>query len=327
MNNQIELYQSQDGKIELNVHVDDETLWLSQRQMAELFDKEVPTIIEHIANIYKEQELDKKATTRKFRIVQQEGKRNVTREVEHYNLDVIISVGYRVHSHRGTQFRIWATQRLKDYLLQGYVINEKLLSKKEEHIEQLKNTLSLLCRALPRAHNLDEVQSLTKLLNDFAVGLNLLDDFDHKALAEQGLNKQPALVIERQEYLAVIAAMKSNFISDVFAQPKDDSFDSSISQIYQSFGGQECYPTLEEKAAMLLYLLVKNHSFTDGNKRIGAACFLYFLKKNSLLYTTDNQTRIDNTTLFALTLLVAESKPQEMETMKQVIISVLNACK
>ena len=237
---------------------------------------------------------------------------------------MIISVGYRVNSKIATQFRKWATGILKQYLVDGYAVNEKRLLEQKSKITQLQNAIKLLSRCIEnQANNLDDAQNLAKVLENFAQGLELLDDYDNKTLATKGLTKREAVKISKEEYLQLIANMKPEFGSDVFANPKDDSFDSSINQIYQTFGGVELYPTLEEKASMLLYFLVKNHGFTDGNKRIGAACFLYFLDKNGILYKNSSSI-IDNAALFTLTLLIAESKPEEKETMKQVILSVLN---
>ena len=320
----IAIYQSADGKIELDIPFDTDTIWISQKQMSELFDKDVRTINEHIANIYAEGELIKDSTTRKFRIVQTEGKRQVSREVDYYNLDVAISVGYRVKSVRGTQFRIWATSVLKQYLVDGYAVNDKRLQIQKSKMVQLQNAVNLLNRSIEhQIDNIDDAKKLTGLLADFASGLTLLDDYDNKTLDVIGKTTHPAVIIEKEEFLNVIDKMKPAFASDVFANPKDDSFDSSIHQIYQTIDGKDCYPSVEEKAAMLLYFLVKNHSFTDGNKRIGAACFLHFLNRNGILYQNAAQI-IDDATLFALTILIAESKPEEKETMKQVIVSVLN---
>lgn len=237
---------------------------------------------------------------------------------------MIISVGYRVNSKIATQFRKWATSILKQYLVDGYAINEKRLQEQKSKVAQLQNAIKLLNRSIEhQADNLDDAKKLSALMADFASGLDLLDDYDNKTLDTKGKTTKPAVIIKKEEFLNIIDKMKPEFGSDVFANPKDESFDSSINQIYQTFGGQECYPSLEEKAAMLLYFLVKNHSFTDGNKRIGAACFLYFLDKNGILYQNNAQI-IDNAALFALTVLIAESKPEEKEMMKQVIISVLN---
>lgn len=317
---EIIIYTSEDGTISLDTKLEDETIWLTQKQMAELFDKNTRTINEHINNIFKEGELDKKSVIRNFRITANDGKQYNT---NFYNLDVIISVGYRVKSLRGTQFRIWANKILKNYLTQGYAINEKMLKTKQLQINTLQSTINLLSRSIQnQAQNLEEAQNVTRILDAFACGLNLLDDFDHKTLKSFGGDKKEAVIISEDEYLEIIEKMKSEYASDVFANPKDGSFASSINQIYQTFDGVDVYPTLEEKAAMLLYLITKNHSFSDGNKRIAATCFLYFLDKNNILYK-NNLPIIDNGALFALTLLIAESKPEEMEIMKQVVMSVL----
>lgn len=318
---EIIIYTSEDGSISLDTKLENDTIWLTQKQMAELFDKNIRTVNEHINNIFKEGELDKISVIRNFRITASDGKQYDT---NFYNLDVIISVGYRVKSLRGTQFRIWATNTLKEYLTKGYVINEKMLKSQQNKIQTLQSTVNLLKRSLQnQISTVNEAQDIANIMDNFAQGLDLLDDFDHKTLDTKGVTKKEAVVISKEEYLSVINKMKSEFASDVFANPKDDSFDSSINQIYQTFGGQDCYPTLEEKAAMLLYLITKNHSFSDGNKRIAASCFLYFLNKNNLLYK-NNLPIIDNGTLFALTLLIAESKPEEMDIMKQIVVSVLN---
>lgn len=318
---EIIIYTSEDGSISLDTKLENDTIWLTQKQMAELFDKNIRTVNEHINNIFKEGELDKISVVRNFRITASDGKQYDT---NFYNLDVIISVGYRVKSLRGTQFRIWATNTLREYLTKGYVINEKMLKTQQNKIQTLQSTVNLLKRSLQnQISTVNEAQDIANIMDNFAQGLDLLDDFDHKTLDTKGVTQKNAVIISKEEYLSVINKMKSEFASDVFANPKDDSFDSSINQIYQTFGGQDCYPTLEEKAAMLLYLITKNHSFSDGNKRIAASCFLYFLNKNNLLYK-NNLPIIDNGTLFALTLLIAESKPEEMEIMKQIVVSVLN---
>jgi len=322
--NNIIIYQTPSGKTQIDVQLQNNTIWLTQKAMGELFECSTDNISLHLKNIYKEQELSKDSTTEDFSVVQKEGSRKIKRTKTFYNLDAIIAVGYRINSKKATQFRIWATNVLKQYLVSGYAINEKRLAEKQEQIEVLKNSLNLLTRSIAsQAQNIDEAKNIAKVLDIFAKGLGLLDDYDNKTLATKGLTKREAIKISKEEYLELIAKMKPEFGSDVFANPKDESFDSSINQIYQTFGGEDCYPTLEEKAAMLLYMLVKNHSFTDGNKRIGAACFLHFLERNDMLY--QNGTPIlDNATLFALTLLIASSKAEEKNTMKQVILSVLN---
>lgn len=321
---EIIIYTSDDGKVSLDTKLENDTIWLTQKDMAELFGVKTPAINKHLMNIYKEGELNQDATVSILEIVQKEGSRSVKRQKTFYNLDAIISVGYRVNSSRATQFRIWATNVLKEYLIKGYTINEKALKDKQEKIQTLQTTVSLLTRSLTnQIESLDDAQQVAKILDNFAKGLDLLDNFDHKTLDVKGSTQKEAVIIPVKEFLSVINEMKSEFASDVFANPKDDSFESSVNQIYQTFGGNDCYPTLEEKAAMLLYLITKNHSFSDGNKRIAASCFLYFLEKNGILYK-NNLPIIDNGTLFALTILIAESNPKEMETMKQIVVSVLN---
>ena len=319
--NNIVIYQTENGKTKLDVHLQKQTIWLSLDEISSLFQKNKSTISRHIKNIFLSDELARESVVANFATTAKDGK---IYQVDYYNLDMIISVGYRVNSKIATQFRKWATGILKQYLVDGYAVNEKRLQEQKSKISQLQNAIKLLNRSIEhQADNLDDAKKLSALMADFASGLDLLDDYDNKTLDTKGKTIKPAVIIKKEEFLNVIDKMKPEFGSDVFANPKDDSFDSSINQIYQTFGGQECYPSLEEKAAMLLYFLVKNHSFTDGNKRIGAACFLYFLDKNEILYQNNIQL-IDNTTLFTLTILIAESKPEEKETMKQVILSLLN---
>ena len=320
---EIIIYES-DGKSSLEVIQQDNTLWLSAEKIAKLFEKDRSNIQRHIAKIYKEQELEENSTCAFFAQVQKEGKRTVSRNIPYYNLDVILAVGYRVTSKTATEFRKWATNVLHKYIIDGYVINEKKLKHEQDKVKTLQNTIQLLSRSLSnQVENLEDAQKVAKLLGDFAQGLDLLDNFDHKTLDSKGKNPQEAIRVDEKEFLQVVDKMKSEFASDVFANPKDGSFSSSVNQIYQTFDGQELYPTLEEKAAMLLYLITKNHSFSDGNKRIAASCFLYFLDKNNILYSNGIPI-IDNATLFALTLLIAESNPTEMETIKNVVLSVLN---
>ena len=321
---EIIIYTSEDGTISLDTKLENDTIWLTQKQMAELFNVKTPAINKHLNNIYNEGELDKISTVSILEIVQKEGNRDILRKIAFYNLDAVISVGYRVNSSRATQFRIWATNTLREYLTKGYAINEKMLKAQRNKIQTLQSTVSLLTRSIQnQISTVDEAQDVANILDNFAKGLDLLDDFDHKTLDTKGKSQKESVVISESEFLKVIDKMKSEFASDVFANPKDGSFASSVNQIYQTFGGNDCYPTLEEKAAMLLYLITKNHSFSDGNKRIAASCFLYFLNKNNMLYKNDLPI-IDNGTLFALTLLIAESKPSEMEIMKQIVVSVLN---
>lgn len=325
---EIIIYQSEDGKISLDTKLENNTIWLTQKNIAELFGVKTPAISKHLKNIFNEGELEEKVvisileTTAKHGAIKGKEQKSPTK---FYNLDAIISVGYRVNSSRATQFRIWATNVLKEYLIKGYAINEKLLSDKQEKIKTLQTTVSLLTRSLTnQIESLDDAQQVAKILDNFAKGLDLLDNFDHKTLDTKGLTQKEAVRISVEEFLSIINEMKSEYASDVFANPKDDSFESSINQVYQTFGGNDCYSGLEEKAAMLLYLITKNHSFSDGNKRIAASCFLYFLDRNGILYNKNNLPIIENGTLFALTVLIAESNPKEMETMKQIVMSVLN---
>jgi len=323
MENQIEIFQAADNQVQVQVFIKNETVWLNRQQMAVLFDRDIKTVGKHIANIFSEGELESDAVVAKFATTAADGK---TYKVEHYNLDVIISVGYRVNSKRGTQFRQWATKRLKDYLVDGYAINKKRLEERNLEVKHLKEGISILQRAIGyQAKSLDDAKDLANLLEQFSAGLLLLDDYDHETLDTKGKTAHTSVPIAKERYLRLIEAMRSEFSSDVFGKPKDGSFDSSIHQIYQSFDGKELYTTIEEKAAMLLYFIVKNHSFIDGNKRIAAACFLYFLEHNGLLYPEGTSGPIiDNHALAAITLFIAVSKPDERETVKKVLISILN---
>ncbi|HEY5507123.1 MAG TPA: RhuM family protein [Paludibacter sp.] len=318
----VEIYKNIDNQTEIQVQFDNETVWLNQNQLAELFEGSRSNIVEHIKNIYKSNELDEISTCRKFRQVRKEGNRQIERLIDHYNLDVIISVGYRINSKRGTQFRQWATQRLKDYLIQGYAINEKRLKEKQQEVEYLKTGIRILSRAIEQQATVED----SEMLKVFASGLDLLDDFDHQLLDNKGNTNTTSNYPSKKEYLELIKNLRSDFKSDVFALPKDETFDSSISQIQQSFDGKELYPSIEEKAAVLLYLIVKNHSFVDGNKRIGAACFLLFLRKNDLLFKAQEPI-ISNEALAALTLFVATSLTEEMEIIVKLIVSILNRSK
>ncbi|SDE53676.1 death-on-curing family protein [Pricia antarctica] len=306
----------------IEIRLENNTIWLNQKQMSELFDKDSDTIGLHLKNIFKTKELNKKATTEKYSVVQTEGSRQVERDILFYNLDAIISVGYRVNSKQGTQFRIWANKILKDYLVNGYAINEKRLAQKEQEVRVLKDGIHILTRSVSKV--IEEKAAREDLLETFAKGLSLLDDYDHEQLDEKGLTKTKARYPSLEDYQKLIARMLTEFDSAVFGKEKDKGFQSSIAQIEKGFGADDFYPTLEEKAATLLYLVVKNHSFVDGNKRIAAACFLKFLERNDQLFTTAGQPILSNDTLASLTLFIAASKPEEMETVKRLVISVLN---
>lgn len=315
----IDIYQNEDGT-HIDVQFDQETVWLSQLQMAEVFGKDVRTVNEHIQNIFSTGELSPDPTIRKFRIVRQEGKRQVTRSIDHYNLDMIISVGYRVNSVRGTQFRQWATRKLKEFLVEGYSINEKRLAQKQQEVSILKDGIQILSRVIEEKVNDPD----NSWLPVFARGLSLLDDYDHEALDDAGKTTRDTIYPELASYESLIEDMRDEFDSDIFGQEKDDNFRGSVAQITKGFGERDFYPSLEEKAAMLLYLIVKNHSFVDGNKRIAAACFLKFLEANNLLFNETRKPIISNDGLASLTLFVASSKADEMETVKKLIVSVLN---
>ena len=316
--NHIEIFQDKESGITLEVKLDGETVWLDQYQLEVLFDTDRTSVGRHLRNIYASNELDKEATCAKIAQVQIEGSREIKRNINVYNLDAILSVGYRVNSKKGTAFRIWANKILKEYLVKGYSINEKRLEQKEQEVQLLKNGIQILTRAI------EEKSEENEWLSIFSKGLQLLDDYDHEELDSKGLTKKQALYPTRQDYQELINQMVVDFDSQVFGKEKDQNFQSSIAQIEKGFGENDFYPTLEEKATMLLYLIVKNHSFVDGNKRIAAACFLKFLQTNKMLYNAQNELIISNDTLASLTLFIASSKPDEMETVKRLVISVLN---
>lgn len=314
MDNKIEIFKSDDNKIELSVKFDADTVWLTQEQLVVLFERDQSVISRHINNVFKENELERKSNMQKMHIAFSD------KPVLYYSLDVVISVGYRVKSLRGTQFRQWATSRLKDYLVQGYTINEKRLHQKQQEVEFLKTGLRIVSRALENAANEQEQE----VFHQFAKGLELLDDYDHEELDNKGYTLKETVYPTYKDYMNLISLMYSDFKSDVFAKPKDNGFHSSINQIKQSFGETELYPTIEEKAANLLYYITKNHSFVDGNKRIAASCFLYFLQRNNSLINSRGEPLISNDTLASLTLFIANSKPEENEIVKRLIISILN---
>ncbi len=321
MGNQVEIYTSPDGNTEIEVHFVGDTFWLNLNEISTLFEKDKSVVSRHLKNIYREGELDRISTVAKNATVQLEAKREIVRDIDFYNLDAILSVGYRVNSKRGTQFRQWATKRLKDFLIVGIAINEKRLVQKNKEIQVLRDGIRILSRAI-------EEKALTsngyEWLHRFSVGLQLLDDFDHEKLDSNGNHKEKIAYPSLTEYSELVEQMRFGFHSNLFEKLKDGGFDSALHQIMQGFGDVEVYPSIEEKAAMLLYLIVKNHAFVDGNKRIAAACFLLFLDKNELLFTSTNQSIISNEALASLTLFVASRKAEEMETVRKLLISVLN---
>jgi prophage maintenance system killer protein len=323
--NGIEIYKSPDNIIELQVNFNNDTVWLNQYQLSELFDTDRTSILKHLQNIYSTNELDESATCAKIAQVRKEGKREVKREVLHYNLDAIISVGYRVNSIRGTQFRQWATQRLKDYLIRGYAINQNRLKEAENKFQELKHAVSLLQSVVKTKEvSSDEAQGLLKVLNDYAFALDILDQYDHQTLKIQEVDRVELFKISYLEAIKAIESLKIKFGgSQLFGNEKDESFKSSIQTIYQTFDDIDLYPSIQEKAAHLLYFVTKNHSFSDGNKRIAAFLFVWFLERNKLLYNEYGKV-IDDNALVALTLMIAESKPDDKDMMIKVIINLIN---
>jgi len=318
------LYNTEDGRVQLEVQLDRETVWLNQRQMAELFDKNTDTIGLHIRNTYKEGELPREGTTEESSVVQNEGGRQVRRKVNFFNLDVVISVGYRVKSKRGTQFRQWATRLLREHLVRGFTLNEKRLQLQDQKLADLRRTISLLEQTLvSKAIGLDEAKGLLQVITDYAYALTTLDRFDHGTLAIEQVTRPTPYVISYEAAMEIVNAMKTEF-SGLFGLEKDQGLKSALGAIYQTFGGEELYPSVEEKAANLLYFVVKDHAFSDGNKRIGAALFITFLAGNGALYRADGSKRIADNALVALTLLIAESPPQDKETIVKVIVSLIN---
>lgn len=322
MNNSIEIYRSQDGSVQLNVKLENETVWLTQNQMAELFGRDRTVITRHINNCYKEGELDRHTTCAKFAHVGKD--QDQTYETTMYNLDVIISVGYRVKSVQGTRFRQWANSVLKQYLIKGYAINQQI---KLDRYNELKDVVRLMSRAVGLQDKVttDEYSGLFNVISDYVYALDTLDQYDYQSLSISKTTKDESFRATYDNAMKAINALKEKFGgSKWFANEKDDSFKSSIGQIYQTFGGEELYPSVEEKAAMLLYLVVKNHSFSDGNKRIAAMLFLWFLNNNRVLYAEDGHKRIADNTLVALTLMIAESRTEEKDVMVKVVVNLIN---
>ena len=324
MNNAIEIYRSQDGSIQLNVKLENDTVWLTQSQMAELFGVDRTSIVRHIRNIYKSEELDQNSTCAKNAQVRTEGHRSILREIPYYNLDMIISVGYRVNSKNATSFRRWATSVLKQYLIKGYAINQQI---KLDRYYELKDVVRLMSRTVGLQEKVtsEEYDGLFNVISDYVYALDTLDHYDYQSLSIQKTTKEEPFRATYENAMEAINALKEKFGgSQWFANEKDDSFKSSIGQIYQTFGGEDLYPSVEEKAAMLLYLVVKNHSFSDGNKRIAAMLFLWFLNNNHVLYAEDGHKRIADNTLVALTLMIAESRTDEKDVMVKVVVNLIN---
>ena len=322
INDKIIIYQTSDGTTNLEVKMDKDTVWLSQAQMAELFQKDRSVIGRHINNVYKEKELTRDITCAKFAHMGADADQTYFTTL--YNLDVIISVGYRVKSQRGTQFRIWANRVLKDYLVKGYAVNERI---HKEQIGELRQLVGMLGRTIQNQPLLstDETNALFNVVTDYTYALDTLDSYDYQRLTINDTTSDAPFHATYDNAMQAISSLKERFgDSALFGNEKDESFKSSIGQIYQTFDGVELYPSTEEKAAMLLYLVTKNHSFSDGNKRIAATLFLWFLNNNRILYREDGSKRIADNTLVALTLMIAESGPEEKDVMVKVVVNLIN---
>ena len=322
--NKIVIYQTEDGQTQIDVRLENETVWLTQAQMAELFETDRTSIVRHINNIYRINELERESTCAKIAQVQTEGKREVKRTIPYFNLDMIISVGYRVNSKRGIKFRQWANRVLKQYLVKGYAINERI---RHEQIAELRQLVQVVGRAIQnqQIEPNDENQALFDIVVDYTYALDTLDDYDYQRLQVSKTTQEDKFRATYENAMEAIRALREKFGgSSLFGNEKDDSFKSSIGQIYQTFGGEELYPSVEEKAAMLLYLVTKNHSFSDGNKRIAATLFLWFLNNNGILYRPDGSKRLADNTLVALTLMIAESRTEEKDVMVKVVVNLIN---
>ena len=324
---QIVIYQTEDEQTQIDVRLENETVWLTQAQMAELFQKDRTVITRHINNVFKEGELEKEEVCANFAHTTRHGAiegKQQTQEIVLYNLDVIISVGYRVHSKRGTAFRIWARKIIKDYLVKGYVVNERI---RKEQLGELRQLVQVASRAISnqKVEKTVESQDLLNVVVDYTYALDTLDNYDYERLTIDKTTKQEKFHATYDNAMEEIARLRDKFGgSALFGNEKDESFRSSIGQIYQTFGGDELYPSVEEKAAMLLYLVTKNHSFSDGNKRIAATLFLWFLNNNGILYREDGSKRLADNTLVALTLMIAESKTEEKDVMVKVVVNLIN---
>jgi prophage maintenance system killer protein len=321
---EIVIYRTKDGVGQVDVRLEHETVWLDSHQMARLFGRDRTVIVRHIRNIYNTNELSAESTCAKNAQVAADGK---LRRMDSYNLDMIIAVGYRVNSKRGTQFRIWATQVLKDHLIRGYTVNEKRLLEQNTRLQELQKTVELMGRLIEgRDLQRDQATGLLKVITDYAHALTLLDQYDHQRLTLGGTTKAPAFELTYDMAKAGIAKMaqQDGAGGGLFGREKDESFQSSMAAIYQTFGGRDVYPSLEEKAAHLLYFVVKNHSFVDGNKRIGAFLFLWFMDANGILYGIEGRKRLGDNALVALTLMIAESRATDKDTIIKVIVNLIN---
>jgi hypothetical protein len=322
------IYQADDGSFQTEVQLQDETVWLNQKQISDLFDTSSDNIGLHLKNIYAEGELSEVATTEDYSVVRIEGTRKVKRLIKHYNLDAIISVGYRVNSRKGTQFRIWANQILKEYLLQGYALNEARLTQQLESIEQLKKGLALIQRAQVESLDQDEAKGLLTVLTEYTHSFILLNQYDTGHFPKGGLSKGLTEEISVEEAMYAVNNLKEKLITQkeataLFGKSKDDSFAGILGNIVQSFNGEYLYPSIEEQAAHLLYFIIKNHPFVDGNKRIGALIFIWFLQKNKHHLKDNGEAKINDNALVALALLVAQSQSDQKDIMIELIINLI----
>lgn len=316
-NDKIIIYQTEDGQTQIDVRLENETVWLNTNQMALLFEREDSNIRRHIINVFKDGELEKDNNVHFLHV------NGIKKPVPFYNLDVIISVGYRVKSKRGTAFRIWARKVLKEYMVKGYAVNERI---RHEQIGELRQLVGMLGRTLQnQSLSTEENRALFEVVTDYTYALDTLDNYDYERLTIEKTTKEEPFHATYENAMKEIQRLREKFGGSVlFGNEKDDSFKSSIGQIYQTFGGEELYPSVEEKAAMLLYLVTKNHSFSDGNKRIAATLFLWFLNNNGILYRKDGSKRLADNTLVALTLMIAESKTEEKDVMVKVVVNLIN---
>ena len=322
LDNQIIIYHTEDGQMQIDVRLENETVWLTQKQIAELFGTKRPAITKHLKNIYASEELDEGSTCSILEHMGNEGKQ--TYSTKYYNLDVILSVGYRVNSKNATRFRQWANKVLKQYLIKGYAINERMRKEQIGELRQLVGMLGRTIQSQPLLSN-DETNALFEVVTDYTYALDTLDNYDYERLTINKTTKEEPFHATYENAMEAINGLREKFGGSVlFGNEKDDSFKSSIGQIYQTFGGEELYPSVEEKAAMLLYLVTKNHSFSDGNKRIAATLFLWFLNNNHILYHPDGSKRIADSTLVALTLMIAESRTEEKDVMVKVVVNLIN---
>jgi len=318
---EIIIYQTPDGETNLDVRLENETIWLTQAQIAKLFGIKRPAITKHLNNVFNSGELEEISTCSILEHMGNDAKQIY--QTKYYNLDAILSVGYRVNSKNATQFRIWANKVLKDYIVKGYAINH---CAKSEQLEDLKQTVKLLSNVLnSQSLTADEATGLLKVITDYTYALDTLDKYDYQSLEINETTQETFFRITYKNAIEAIEALRQKFSSGgLFGNEKDQSFHSSINTIYQTFDGKDLYPSVEEKAAMLLYLVVKNHSFSDGNKRIAAFLFLWFLEKNSILYKANGTRLIENNTLVALTLMIAESRTEEKDIMVKVVVNLIN---